>query len=176
MYRASIFEPFREGQYIKCLTPWDASGSVPSVFDYIEYEFNEEAVWDAFLMHISWRFMPMSWHGAYAKRKYIFTMEDAANIIKTYKTPFVFALSCKRFSLANFGIFVGKLNYYLTKCSILPSIKLLSDNEAQVTIAYWNDWAGLIRKTVKITKQAGTTTFEDIKVKRLIKYDCGTRY
>ena len=85
----SIFEPFKEGQYVRQVTPSDASDSIPSVFDYIDYEFTEEGVWQAFLLYISWQYMPIIWHGGYDQCNYIFTMEDAEDIRRKYKSKLI---------------------------------------------------------------------------------------
>ncbi len=65
---------------------------------------------------------------------------------------------------------------YLDDESLLPSVTMLSENEALVRYTYWNDWSGLRCVEVKITKENGTTTFTDINRKTLVEYHCGIMF
>lgn len=154
---------FQDGQYIRGRVPYMNTSSIPSVFDYIEYEFNEHSVWELFLLHISWKFMPLHWHANYANIDYIFEKKDIDKIVFIYGKLFDST---------------PEVTSYIDDGSLLPKITLLSDYEAEVRISYWSKWRGLVRRIIKVTKENSATKFieNSDNVEILIEYHCGIIY
>lgn len=156
---------FREGQYIRGRVPYMATDCIPSVFDYVEYEFNEQSVWELFLLHDAWRHMPLWWHAGYARREYIFERADlerkvSRQIIDDWTHQDI----------------TQEVAAYINDDSILPKVTMQSGNEADITICYWNGWRGLVKEVIRVKRENGTTTFTDVLDKTLVAYDCGLRY
>ena len=174
MNKSSVNLPqFKDGQYIKQRVPFQVGDSIPSVFNYIDYEFTEEGVWQAFLLHLSWRYMPVEWHYAYAKNDYIFSMEDAQKINKHFSSRWnIMLLESRKLPSYDRIKFIASLKKHLTNNSILPSITIKSHNEAVIEIAYWNNWQGLVRKTTEIIKHNNTTLFREINRIVLAEFCC----
>ena len=157
---------YREGQPIKDKVSYKASEMIPSIFNYIEYELNEQSAWELFLLYESFRFMPLHWHAGYARCTYIFDRADREKLASAKKTSWS-RKEQKRVDIT------AELIAYFDDESLLPSVTMLSENEALVRYSYWNDWAGLVRAEMKITKENGTTTFCDVDRERLVEYDIG---
>lgn len=147
-----------EEYYLRGVVPYRVAERIPAVFDFIEYEWSEQAVWEAFLLHICWQYMPLGWHGGYSRADYIFDRSDLETLL----------------SGGLLSLLKGtreKVAAYLDDESILPQVKLLSDREAEVQICYWNSWRGLTRESVLVRKEEGATTFQDINHETLVSYE-----
>ncbi len=165
--------------------PLHIATTVPSAFEYIEYEFNKESIWELFLLYISWQYMPLKWHANYARTDYIFDKADLEQLLG--KWPLSGGIRRNKDGQEEVvppGTYTKlgeKVAVYLDDDSILPKVTLLSDCEAEVEICFWNDWKGLARKRVRLRKEATTTTFhykeydtEEAKEKEsLVPYHCG---
>ena len=160
---------YREGQPIKNMVSYRVSEMIPSIFNYIEYELNEQSAWELFLFRESFRFMPLCWHAAYVRRTYILERADLEKLAQIMTRSWNHE---KRQWVDITADFVA----YLDDESLLPRVTMLSENEALVHYAYWNDWAGLVRAEMKITKENGTTTFCDVYGETLVAYDIGIRF
>ena len=139
----------------------------PSIFNCIEYELNEHSAWELFLLHESFRFMPLHWHAGYARRTFIFERTDLKKLASKQR----WYLNREEQTRVDSGIAA-----YLDDESVLPKVTMLSENEALVRYTYWNDWSGLVRAEMKITQENGTTTFSDVDRTTLVEYHCGIIY
>ena len=137
---------------------------IPSVFNYIEYELNEQSAWELFLLNESFRFMPLFWHAGYARCTFIFERTDLERLVSK---PIRHWNGKERVDIT------ADVAAYLDDESLLPKVTMLSENEALVRYTYWNSWRGLVRAEMKITKENGTTTFTDINRETLVEYHCG---
>ena len=137
---------------------------IPSVFNYIDYELNEQSTWELFLLNESFRFMPLFWHAGYARCTFIFERTDLERLVSK---PIRHWNGKERVDIT------ADVAAYLDDESLLPSVTMLSENEALVRYTYWNSWSGLVRAEMKISKENGTTTFTDINYKTLVEYHCG---
>lgn len=158
---------FHEGQYIVgMVSPATANELIPSIFDYIEYEFNKQSVWELFLLNISDMYMPKFWHACYGDNIYIFERADLANLVSR---GIMHWDSTRRESVD----ITSSVASYLVDEALLPEITILSETEAHIRYTYWNNWRGLCRRVEKIAKENGTTTFTQISDDILVEYDCG---
>ena len=137
---------------------------IPSIFNYIECELNEQSAWELFVLRESFSFMPLFWHGGYARCTYILELADLAKLVSK---PIRHWNGKERVDIT------ADVAAYLDDESLLPKVTMLSENEALVRYTYWNSWRGLVRAEMKITKENGTTTFTDINRETLVEYHCG---
>jgi hypothetical protein len=183
--------PFDGECYLRGEVPYDVTKTIPSVFDYVEYEWNEQSVWELFLLYISWQYMPLAWHANYARTDYIFDKSDLKRILTRW--PLTVSVRIHREdgkivrkealppgTLSKLG---ERVAAYLDDESILPKVTLLSDCEALVENCYWNKWRGLARERLIIKKEGNTTTFhpdEDFNrtpdKSTLVEYECLIRF
>ena len=113
--------------------------------------------------------MPLCWHAAYAHCTYILERADLEKLASTKRTSWS-RKERKRVDIT------ADVAAYRDDESLLPKVTMLSKNEALVHYAYWNNWAGLVRAGMKITKENGATTFCDVYGERLVEYDIGIRF
>ena len=158
---------FHEGQYIVGeVTPITANEQIPPIFDYIEYDFNKQSVWELFLLSKSYIFLPLYWHAAYAEATYIFERADLEQVVST-KIMHWDMSSRTKIDITH------KVAAYLDDETILPEITIISENEAHIRCTYWNHWFGLFRTNTRIIKENTTTTFTHLSTENLVEYDCG---
>ena len=140
---------------------------IPSVFNYIVYELNEQSTWELFLLNESCRFLPLFWHAGYARCTFIFERADLERLVSK---------PIRHWNRKGMMDITADVAAYLDDESLLPSVTMLSENEALVRYTYWNSWRGLVRAEMKISKENGTTTFTDINRETLVKYHCGIMF
>ena len=156
---------FYDGQYIRGRVPYTCTFTIPSVFDYVEYEFSEQSVWELFILSISWEFMPLWWHSNYARADYIFERKDIEDLASREFVSFKKQPDAK-----------PQPALYIDDDTILPEVKIVSECEADIRISYWSNWAGLVRLIIRVERKNGTTTFIEKSRERLIKFNIGIRY
>lgn len=158
---------YLEGQPIQGeVSPKTSQELIPSIFNYIEYDLNEQSVWELFLLYESYIFMPLHWHAGYARCTYIFERVDLEKLVTTKRMSWS-QEEGKRVDVT------ADIAAYLDDESLLPSVTILSENEALVRYSYWNSWSGLVTSEMKITKENGTTTFCNVSRRTLVEYHCG---
>jgi hypothetical protein len=158
---------YLEGQAIQGeVSPRTSQELIPSIFNYIEYELNEQSAWELFLLYIARWEMPLHWHAGYARCTYIFERADLVKLVSTKRMSW----NQEERKLVNV---TDNIAAYMDDESLLPSVILLSENEALVRYSYWNSWSGLVSAEMKITKENGTTTFCNVDRRILVEYHCG---
>jgi hypothetical protein len=158
---------YLEGQPIQGeVSPRTSQELIPSIFNYIEYELNEQSAWELFILYESYIFMPLHWHAGYAHCTYIFERADLVKLVSTKRMSWN-QEEQKRVDVTE------NIAAYMDDESLLPSVTLLSENEALVRYSYWNSWSGLVSAEMKITKENGTTTFCNVDRRILVEYHCG---
>jgi hypothetical protein len=110
--------------------------------------------------------MPLHWHAGYARCTYIFERADLVKLVSTKRMSWN-QEERKRVDVTD------NIAAYMDDESLLPSVTLLSENEALVRYSYWNDWSGLVSAEMKIIKESGTTTFCNVSRRTLVEYHCG---
>lgn len=151
------------------VSPRTSRELIPSIFNYIECELNEQSAWELFVLRESFSFMPLFWHAGYARCTYIFERADLVKLVSTKRMSWNHE-ERKRVDVT------GNIAAYMDDESLLPSVTMLSENEALVRYTYWNDWSGLRCVEVKITKESGTTTFCNVSRRTLVEYHCGIMF
>lgn len=141
---ASI-SPYRDTMWISGLLDHNAAKNIPSVFTNLSIPFTKMGIWQAYLLYIAPSLMPKDWHGGYGARSYIFNLNELRGL----------PADCSK---------------YYDDMSLLPQVRIIDDNNAQVVCSYWNSWVGLSRVVVNVTRD---WNFEDTNREVLVKHDCG---
>lgn len=139
------------------------------VWEKIGYEFTEECIWELFLLTDLVCHLPKFWHGNYAAVTYFLQTGGLDNIIKCAERE-DYPERILGFKYKNGYSKLCKLNQ---DASLLPQVTLLSESEASIHFAAWNDWSGLMEVTVKVTRSNNTVSFGKKQLKDLVKYHCG---
>lgn len=136
-------------------------------FLHIQLPFNEEAVWQAYLLQQTYHIIGMRWHGGYAARLFINLPGDIERIKDIHNVA-----CCE----TNNNL--EELTEACRNSFSLPQVKLL-ENKAIITHCWFDAWNGLIQITCqgeynKRKKQMGE--FAIIVEKTLVQYNCRIKY
>jgi len=136
----------------------------------VAYEFNEESVWEMFLIDEMYRFLPLYWHAGYSAVKYVLSPKDIHNLIEDHSPK----------GDGNRGIFPinseEKIQTLLSMESyqpLLPSVRLLSEKDAELSLCVWNEWSGLDHLTYPAHDTGKGIIFDEPQGQNLFKYSCG---
>lgn len=148
--------PFIEGQFIHNTIPFWASETVPSVADYLEMNITPKAVWEAvMLIKASPLYLQHKWEGCYNSGMLV------VDIVSLWMACLSVNINCEPMTDDN---------------RIHPSVEIISDSEAIVKYCYWNQWLGLMRKTVKVSNKGKGITLEDLDQECILEYHCKIKY
>ena len=128
---------------------------INAVFPDLKVEKSEMGAWQAYLLFVSPTILPVFWHGGYICRDYFFDASDVDmfNQESYEDTP---------------ELSVDEIPE--------PSVAV-EDDKYVVSCAYWNDWEGLVRETVRVKfLKNGDVTILVPKQKVLKRYNCGICY
>lgn len=118
------------------------------IFEHLIVEKSERGVWQAYLLSKATTLLPITWHGAYLSRQFIFNMDDLKNLNKT------------------FSLFRPKINFN-EKYNVSPIVSL-QENNAEISACYWNDWSGLVRESVYLSFTDGKVCFINPPTKKTL--------
>ena len=150
--------PFRDGQIIRCSLMMGADKSVPKLHDYLDIDFTPQSVWQSLLLlELSSNYLPHGWHGGYANGTIILDPDDLKRVIPN-------------------RIEHSQWQPFLTDDRLIPSVTMLSDTEARITVCRWGSWSGLNYMTYHAFRDGRTIRFDRQDPVNLIKYDCGIRF
>lgn len=122
--------------------------------DHIFVQKTEMGAWQAYLYSIAITLLPVYWHGGYIMRKYVFMLDDLANIF----------IDANSEALLHLRDFQGRVS---------PEVMIQGD-KATIQVCFWNEWRGLVRDTVEIRFEGNrVVSFECVKTEVLIEYNCG---
>lgn len=109
--------------------------------------------WQFYFLTFLDTLLPLSWHGEYDKREFIFTTEDI-KLIKISENH-------------------DSVRKKLLKCDVSPKIVHMN-GKYYISVCFWNNWGGLIRELCEIEIVDNKAKLEIIAFKYLCKYDCGS--
>lgn len=148
--------PFVEGQYIHNTIPSHASNTVPSVAEYLKLPFTPVAIWEAVMLVVASRlYLKHRGHGCYNNGMMV------VDNVSLWMASLSVGVDCK--SLIN-------------DSRIPPTIDIISDQEAIVRYCYWNDWSGLIRLTIVVSRKEKGIACNITGKEVIIEYHSGNRY
>ena len=150
--------PFKDGQVIVGTISYEAGETVPPLENYLDIDFTPEAVWEAVLLVIeAGSYLPHRWHGGYSRGLLVVDRQSLIRVCHERLDKSVW-------------------EPFLTDERIVPSVKMLSAEEAAVQYCHWSDWGGLSIKSIKVTRVGRSLEFKREKWETLIEYDCGLRF
>ena len=150
------------------------------IWDKLDVEPTEKEIWSAFLLSITWHFLPLFWHAGYAQIKIITNANRLPKIAginrKDIEVNKVEVQDRNR--RYGFGSIndVKKLVELRGDKSLLPSVTIVDCNHASLKYSYWSEWGGLCRETVPIELHKGKINFLEVSTENLVSYDCGIKY
>lgn len=128
-----------------------------SIFEFFRFEDSSMGVWQAFLLHQMWHYLPLWWHANYDWRHYHYSQEDAPVFdrpLPFFQKKVFIHPDFSRFDLSPEFFNEGDV-YYISSC-------------------YWTCFGGLIREFAKLTfKERALDGFFVFDEQTLIEYDCG---
>lgn len=128
-----------------------------SIFEFFRFEDSSMGVWQAFLLHQMWHYLPLWWHANYERRHYLYSHEDAPIFdrpLPYFKKKVMISPDFSRFNLVP-EVYHESAEYYISGC-------------------FWTDFGGLIREYAKLTfKDEMLDGFFVFDEKTLVEYDCG---
>lgn len=135
----------------------------------VTYDFTEDAVWEMFLLSEITRHLPLFWHAKYAEVRYILCTKDLKDLQ---------GMHCGLIGIDNVQGFFSprearKMASIKDVSSLLPTVALLSDKEAIISLVEWSEWGGLSRRIIRVKKGKQGLRFLKPKVQNIIKYSCG---
>lgn len=137
--------PYCDNMWISGMLDYNTAESIPSVFTNLSIPFDKMGIWQAYLLDIAPSLMPKDWHACYGSRNYIFKLDDLKEL----------PVDCSK---------------YYDDTSVLPQVKIVDNNIAQIICSYWNSWSGLNKITINVTRE---WKFEVFEHEVLVKHNCG---
>lgn len=135
----------------------------------VSFDFTEDAVWEMFLLSEITRHLPLFWHAGYMMVRYILCTKDLKDLQ---------GMHCGLIGVDNVQGFhsprdARKMAAIKDVTSLLPTVALLSEKEAIISLTEWSEWGGLSRRIIRVKKTKQGLRFLKPKIKVLVKYDCG---
>lgn len=152
-----------------------------SVLEALEVPFTAEGIWEALLVREMWRFLPLWWHANYERQELILNMDRLGKIahLDEYLAPdgtvIPFPDGDQPYMYRNAGD-IRRLLSFLEDDSLLPEVRLLGDDRAEVGWCYWSEWHGLVRMTLTAIRRNGSVEFHRNDSQVLVGYNCGILY
>lgn len=169
------YVPEEHGDYTDSLRidgriDYESASKVPAALTYMEVPFTEEGIMQAWLLDNLTDFMPKGWHANYGAKTFIF---DESRVDELFPNT------------DNGSTLTTSLNYdrmkvkdkvmALDRASLLPSVTIDGDT-AVMEYAYWNNWSGMNKVRVPVTKVGNTVVFGEPEKEILVEYHCGIRF
>ena len=128
-----------------------------SIFEFFRFEESSMGVWQAFLLHQMWHYLPLWWHANYDWRHYHYSQEDAPvfhDPLPYFQKKVIISPDFSRFNLTPEVYNEGEV-FYISSC-------------------YWTSFGGLIREYAKLTfKEGKLDGFFVFEEQTLVEYDSG---
>lgn len=161
-YDPSAGVAYDDSMYIQGMIGLGEIFNLPDVLTYFSVPFTKEGIMQAWLLHRLTDFMPRGWHARYGSKSFIAEDGDAECI----------------FSHDNSDaeeIRVREQIQKLDQASLLPHISIYGD-KATLECAYWNNWRGLVKMSVPVSKSGSTVVFGQSQEEVLVAYKGGIRF
>lgn len=135
----------------------------------VSYDFTEDAVWEMFLLSEITRHLPLFWHAGYMEVRYILSAKDLKDLQ---------GLHCGLIGIDNVQGFhslkeARKMEAIKEVSSHLPSVALLSEKEAVISLTEWSEWGGLSHRIIRVKRTKKGLRFQKPHIKPIVKYNCG---
>ena len=167
----SVHVPYNDSLIIHGRLCWDEADDVPPILPYFDVPFTEEGIMQAWLLNNLTDFMPKGWHANYSVKYFVFDIERIEELFPEV-TPEPDGLSN---SLKHDRMDVRDKLMVLDLESLLPKVTITGDN-AVLEYAFWNDWTGMVKASVKVERKDNSVVFGHPETEVLVKYKCGIKF
>ena len=164
MVKQKVHIPYNDSLLINDRIDFREADDVPPVLPYFDVPFTEEGIIQAWLLYNLEDFMPKGWHMNYSRVDYVFDIRRIENMFPPYNPEEKSSFGGR--SKVRDEVFALDLE------SLLPTVKVTGD-KAVLEYAYWNDWRGMVKSTVKVEKDGNSVRFSKPENQILVEYDCG---
>lgn len=161
-----VINNYDDSEVIGGRIDYEVAGHIPSALGYFSVPFTQEGILQAWLLDNAPEFMPHGWHAGYSNKDFLFFGDEIDSLLpEEYDQDGsrVMHQACRE-QLA----MVAK--------SDLELYVLIDGNEAELSYAYWNNWKGLVKAKVRVTKKGETVAFGEPKLTVLVPYSCGIKF
>ena len=134
---------------------------------YMNVEFDEEGIWQYFLLVSSYNYTPKFWHSCYNSQYLVFDKESLTEVFPT-KGP------CGCPDEKNQRRNDQLMEVEATR--IRNGVEMTSKTTAVLRYTEWTDWGGLICHTVEVTQKDGRLALNWTAKETLYDYDCGVMF
>lgn len=164
MVKQKVHIPYNDTLLINDRIDFREADDVPPILPYFDVPFTEEGIIQAWLLYNLEDFMPKGWHMNYSRVDYVFDIRRIENMFPPYNPE-------ERSSFGGRSKVRDEV-FALDLESLLPTVKVTGDT-AVLEYAYWNDWRGMVKSTVKVEKDGNSVKFSKPENQILVEYDCG---
>ena len=164
MVKQKVHIPYNDTLLINDRIDFREADDVPPILPYFDVPFTEEGIIQAWLLYNLEDFMPKGWHMNYSRVDYVFDIWRIENMFPSYNPE-------ERSSFGGRSKVRDEV-FALDLESLLPTVKVTGDT-AVLEYAYWNDWRGMVKSTVKVEKDGNSVKFSKPENQILVEYDCG---
>ena len=164
MVKQKVHIPYNDTLLINDRIDFREADDVPPILPYFDVPFTEEGIIQAWLLYNLEDFMPKGWHMNYSRVDYVFDIRRIVNMFPPYNPE-------ERSSFGGRSKVRDEV-FALDLESLLPTVKVTGDT-AVLEYAYWNDWRGMVKSTVKVEKDGNSVKFSKPENQILVEYDCG---
>ena len=164
MVKQKVHIPYNDTLLINDRIDFREADDVPPILPYFDVPFTEEGIIQAWLLYNLEDFMPKGWHMNYSRVDYVFDIRRIENMFPPYNPK-------ERSSFGGRSKVRDEV-FALDLESLLPTVKVTGDT-AVLEYAYWNDWRGMVKSTVKVEKDGNSVKFSKPENQIFVEYDCG---
>lgn len=164
MVKQKVHTPYNDTLLIDGRISFGEAKDVPPILPYFDVPFTEEGIIQAWLLNNISDFMSKGWHMNYSSVDYVFNVRRMEKLFPPYDPDEKSSFGGR--SKVRDEVFALDLE------SLLPTVKV-AGNTAVLEYAYWNDWRGLVKSTVKVEKDGNSVKFSKPENQILVEYDCG---
>jgi len=164
MVKQKVHIPYNDTLLIIDRIDFREADDVPPILPYFDVPFTEEGIIQAWLLYNLEDFMPKGWHMNYSRVDYVFDIRRIENMFPPYNPE-------ERSSFGGRSKVRDEV-FALDLESLLPTVKVTGDT-AVLEYAYWNDWRGMVKSTVKVEKDGNSVKFSKPENQIFVEYDCG---
>lgn len=173
--------------------PWFMHHDGRDFLQGFDIPFSEMGIWQGYLLHILIDITPKEGHASYGTVTEVYSNKDLFDVMgvsPTYENDasdykkFLISIGCRPEDIAEAikpkgshpdDITEALLKYIGSK-DIEPSVRIINDDQAEITAVFWSEFGGLIKETTIATKNGNTINYETKDQEVLVEYNCGICY
>lgn len=146
---------------------------------------SDESLWELVLLRDLDRFLPLFWHAAHACFRYILDREEYIDISRLRECihpetgqllpddELSGLVGVPRDTFYDDVSSIKKAWSLAGEDSLLPHISRNPDGTRMLRYCIWNDWKGLVRKSILCTGEGRKLDISELNQEVLVPFDCG---